>query len=434
MDYNQALEYIHGTYKLGSKLGLENIKDLLNRLDNPQDKFKYIHVAGTNGKGSVTAMLSHILCEGGYKVGTFVSPYLENFTERIQVNLQEIPRQELAHITQRVKEKVDEMVSLGRNHPTEFEIVTAIGLVYFAQQKIDIAVVEVGLGGRLDSTNVVDEPLLSIITSIDFDHMNILGNTLGEIAFEKAGIIKKGRPVVSYPQLEEAFSVIQEVARDRNAPLYEVSPGQISPIKISPKGSIFNFRFRDIEYKDLILGLIGEHQLKNAATALTAIEVIRSLGIVIPKQAIYSGLSNTRWPGRLEKVMENPSVIIDGAHNSSGAEALAQAINTYFADDEIILVIGILGDKEVDAIISKLCPLAHRVIVTRPDNPRAMKPEELGKKVLRYSHTVEVEPNITKAIDKAIDLSGQQGVVLICGSLYLAGIARSYLMNWKDNR
>ncbi len=427
MNYNQALEYIHGTYKFGSKLGLTNIKHLLNLLGDPHKEFKYIHVAGTNGKGSVTSMLSHILKEAGYKVGMFISPYLENFTERIQVDLKEIPRQDLADITEIVKEKVDEMVAEGCNHPTEFEIITAIGFLYFARQKIDVAVVEVGLGGRLDATNVVDQPLISVITSIGFDHMDILGSSLGDIAYEKAGIIKEGRPVVSYPQLEEAAVVIRKIAQERNANLFEVSPDQINAKSISIDGNVFDFRYKDDKFSDLRLNLIGEHQLTNAATALTAIGMIKELGLDIPTSAIYDGLAKTRWPGRLEQVHENPTIIIDGAHNAGGATALAHAINTYFDDKKIILVLGILKDKEVDAVISKICPLAHTIIITRPDSPRAMDPLELREKVLKYCTQVIVEPNISNAIEKSIDISNGQDIVLICGSLYLAGTARSYI-------
>lgn len=429
MNYNEALEYIHGTYKFGSKLGLENIRELLRRLGNPQNEFKYVHVAGTNGKGSVTAMISNILHEGGYRVGTFVSPYLENFTERIQVDLKEISRQELAHITQRVKREVDGMVASGFNHPTEFEVVTAIGLLYFARERVDIAVVEVGLGGRLDATNVVDDPLISVITSIGFDHMDILGNTLGKIAYEKAGIIKEGRPVVSYPQLEEASDTIKRIAGERGSPLYEVSAEQVLPREVSLEGNRFDFRFEDRVYKDLRLNLIGEHQLKNAATAITAIEIIRDFGVSIPRQAIYEGLLKTKWPGRLEKVHENPRVIIDGAHNGAGADALAHTMDTYFEGDEVILVLGILGDKEVEAIISRICPLARTVILTKPHNPRAMDPNKLAEKVLKYKDEVIIEPDIIKAIDKAMDLAKDKGMVLICGSLYLVGTARSYLVS-----
>ncbi|NLY59945.1 MAG: bifunctional folylpolyglutamate synthase/dihydrofolate synthase [Clostridiales bacterium] len=427
MNYNQALEYIYRAYKFGSKLGLENITDLLNRLGNPQYKFKYIHVAGTNGKGSVTSMIAHILHEAGYKVGMFTSPYLENFTERIQINLKEMPREDLGAVTEIVKEKVEEMVAEGRNHPTVFEIITAIGLVYFAKQQVDMAVVEVGLGGRFDATNVVDKPLLSVITSIGFDHMDVLGNTLGEIAFEKAGIIKPGRPVVTYPQLSEAISVLRQVSKDRNALLYEVSPDQINVKESSLEGNFFDFRYKGREYKDLRLNLIGEHQLLNAATALTAIEVVRGLGVLVPETSIYQGLARTKWPGRLEKVYQNPLIIIDGAHNAAGASALADTISKYFDKEEVTLVLGILNDKEVDAVVSKVCPLAHTTVTTKPDNPRAMDPEQLSSKALEYCDRVITEPKIPDAIDKAIDIAGHQGVVLICGSLYLAGTARTHI-------
>ena len=432
MNYNEALDYIHGTYKFGSKLGLENIKDLLARLGNPQKQYRVIHVAGTNGKGSVTSMITNILHEAGYKVGMFISPYLENFTERIQVELREIPREDLAKTTQQVKEKVDEMVASGRNHPTEFEIVTAIGFLYFARQKIDIAVVEVGLGGRFDATNVVDEPLLSVITAIGFDHMDILGSTLGEIAFEKAGIIKQGRPVVSYPQLGEASSVIREAARERKSPYYEVDGHQIDVKESSLDENVFDFRYGDELYRDLKLKLVGEHQLLNAATALTAIEVVKELGLTVSKEAVVQGLLKTRWPGRLEKIQDNPIILIDGAHNAAGADALAHTVSTYFANDDLTLVLGVLKDKEVDAIVNRLCPLAHKVIITRPDSPRAMDPVKLSEKVLVYNNNVTVEPDIIRAIHKGIDAAGEQGVILICGSLYLVGAARKYIKTMQS--
>ena len=432
MNYDEALDYIHGTYKFGSKLGLENIKDLLARLGNPQKQYRVIHVAGTNGKGSVTSMITNILHEAGYKVGMFISPYLENFTERIQVELREIPREDLAKTTQQVKEKVDEMVASGRNHPTEFEIVTAIGFLYFARQKIDIAVVEVGLGGRFDATNVVDEPLLSVITAIGFDHMDILGSTLGEIAFEKAGIIKQGRPVVSYPQLGEASSVIREAARERKSPYYEVDGHQIDVKESSLDENVFDFRYGDELYRDLKLKLVGEHQLLNAATALTAIEVVKELGLTVSKEAVVQGLLKTRWPGRLEKIQDNPTILIDGAHNAAGADALAHTVSTYFANDDLTLVLGVLKDKEVDAIVNRLCPLAHKVIITRPDSPRAMDPAELSEKVLVYNNNVTVEPDIIRAIHKGIDAAGEQGVILICGSLYLVGAARKYIKTMQS--
>ena len=289
------------------------------------------------------------------------------------------------------------MVASGRNHPTEFEIVTAIGFFYFAQQNVDIAVVEVGLGGRLDATNVVDKPLLSVITSIGFDHMDILGDSLGKITYEKAGIIKPGAPVISYPQLGVVRDVIRKAAVDKGTPLFEVSGDQISIKEISMEGNIFDFRYEDRQYRNIKLNLIGQHQLLNAATALTAIEVMRDLNLTIPEDAIYKGQSKVRWPGRLEKIHQTPTIIIDGAHNDAGADALANTINTFFPHERVTLVLGVLKDKEVDAVVRRICPLVHTAIITRPDNPRAMDPNQLGKKVLEYCDKVIIEPKIEES-------------------------------------
>ncbi len=426
MNYEEALNYIHGTYRFGSKLGLENIKDLLRRLGNPHERFGVVHVAGTNGKGSVTSMLTHVLHEAGYRVGMFISPYLERFTERIQVDLKEIEPDELARITERVKEKVEEMVSEGKNHPTEFEIVTAIGFVYFAEREVDCAVVEVGLGGRLDATNVVN-PIVSVITSISYDHMDVLGDTLEKIAAEKAGIIKQGRPVVTYPQRPEAMAVIQRVARERGAPLFEVNKDRIEVLVFEVGRQIFNYSFDGERFSGVVIRLMGRHQILNAATALTAVAALRREGIAIPDDAVYRGMERAFWPGRLEVLRRQPYVILDGAHNESGAEALACAIKEYFEGKPVTLVIGMLKDKDADAIVKHLCPLAESVIVTRPDSPRAMEPAELAKRVQRHCQDVMVEPDIEKATTMGLKRVAQDGVLLFTGSLYLIGKIRGLL-------
>lgn len=426
MDYREALDYIHGTLRLGSKLGLENISDLLARLGNPHNSFKAIHVAGTNGKGSVTSMIAHVLTEAGYTVGMFVSPYLEEFTERIQVNLKEISHDDLARITKLVKDKIDGMVEEGKNHPTEFEIVTAIGFTYFAEKKVDIAVVEVGLGGRLDSTNVLD-PLISVITSISYDHMNILGDTLEKIAFEKAGIIKEGKTVISYPQHEEAATVIRDVAREKSSSLVEVSPDQIRLKRCQFGEQIFDFMYGDERFDDIKIRLNGGHQLINAATALTALITLNKTGFSLSRESIYNGLNKTHWPGRLELVLDNPRTIIDGAHNAEGAAVLAETIRKHFSNTPITLVFGILRDKEVDAVAKTVCRLAETVILTRPDSPRSLNPEELVNKVGQWCSTVIIEPNIEEAVEKGLKNTKKDGMLLICGSFYLIGRARSYI-------
>ncbi|MBM7583223.1 dihydrofolate synthase/folylpolyglutamate synthase [Caldicoprobacter guelmensis] len=426
MNYEEALKFIHSTYRFGSKLGLENIKDLLRRLGNPHERFGVVHVAGTNGKGSVTSMLTHVLHEAGYRVGMFISPYLERFTERIQVGLKEIEPDALARITERVKEKVEGMVGEGKNHPTEFEIVTAIGFAYFAEMKVDYAVVEVGLGGRLDATNVVD-PLVSVITSISYDHMDVLGDTLEKIAAEKAGIIKQGRPVVTYPQHPEAMAVIQRVAQERGAPLFEVNKDGIEVITSEVGRQVFNYSFDEERFPGVVIHLTGRHQILNAATALTAVAVLRRQGVAISDDAVYKGMERAFWPGRLEVLRRQPFVVLDGAHNESGAEVLAQAIKEYFVGKPVTLVIGILRDKDVDAIVKRLCPLADSVIVTRADSPRTMDPAELAVRAGRYCQDVVVEPDIEKAIAMGFSKVHPDGVLLFTGSLYLIGKVRGLL-------
>ncbi|MFO7294668.1 MAG: folylpolyglutamate synthase/dihydrofolate synthase family protein [Clostridia bacterium] len=426
MNYEEALEFIHGTYRFGSKLGLENIKDLLRRLGNPHERFRAVHVAGTNGKGSVTSMLAHVLHEAGYRVGMFISPYLERFTERIQVDLKEIEPHELARITERVKEKVVEMVSEGKNHPTEFEVVTAIGFTYFAERQVDCAVVEVGLGGRLDATNVVN-PLVSVITSISYDHMDVLGDTLEKIAAEKAGIIKQGRPVVTYPQHPEVISVIRRVSRERCAPLFEVDEESIEVVASQVGRQVFNYSFGGEKFSNVVIRLTGRHQILNAATALTAVAVLRREGIAIPDDAVYRGMERAVWPGRLEVVRRRPYVILDGAHNESGAQVLASAIKEYYDGKPVTLVIGMLKDKDADAIVKHLCPLAESVIVTKPDSPRAMEPDELAIKVRGYCPDVTVESDIEKAVAMGLKRVAEDGVLLFTGSLYLIGKVRGLL-------
>lgn len=439
MNYQEALEYIHGTVKFGSKLGLQNITELLKRLDNPHKTFPSVHVAGTNGKGSVTSMTANILHKAGYKVGMFISPYLERFTERIQVNFEEIPQEELARLTKLVREKIRDMIRDGFNHPTEFEIVTTLGFLYFAQQKVDIAVVEVGLGGRLDSTNVI-VPLVSVITSISYDHVNVLGNTLGKIAFEKGGIIKPKVPVVSYPQDREAAEVIEELSEKKNAPYYPVSINQIKEKHSSFQEQCFDFQYKEQNYENMRIHLPGKHQMLNAACALTAIMVLRERGFAISDDVVYEGMESARWPGRLEVVKENPTVILDGAHNPSGAQALANAIRLYFADKKVHLILGVLRGKDADSVAKIICSVASDVIITKADSPRGLETSELADIVGKYHTQVEIQPRVKDAISVGInrimgqDLSAdnkdqsENSILVISGSLYLIGEARTILL------
>src|SRR5690554_1191385 len=326
MNYHEALSFIHNTNKFGMKLGLENMKNLLNILGDPQNHLKYIHIAGTNGKGSTSALLHSILKEQGYRVGLFISPYLEEFTERIQINGVHIKKDELADLARKVKTAIETMVSKGLQHPTEFEIVTAIGLMYFHLKKVDIVVLEVGLGGRLDSTNIIPSSEVSIITAIGKDHIKQLGNSLGKIAAEKAGIIKKNGRVVIYPQIPEAEEVIKDVALKNNAEVYFVEKERVSILESSLEGQVFSYKGEELVMPKVEIKLLGRHQIYNAATILKVIEVLNQRNFKITQRAITMGFKNTCWPGRFEIISKKPLIILDGAHNEQGAEAFYKTI------------------------------------------------------------------------------------------------------------
>ncbi|AOT68848.1 bifunctional folylpolyglutamate synthase/dihydrofolate synthase [Geosporobacter ferrireducens] len=432
MNYQEALEYISSVYKFGSKLGLENIKYLLNLMGNPHEGLKVIHVAGTNGKGSTSSFISSVLVEQGYKVGLYTSPFLEEFTERIRVNGMNIPKGELAEITAFTKEKVEEMLASGMNHPTEFEVVTAIGFEYFKRQMVDYLVLEVGLGGRGDSTNVIDDPLVSVITPIDFDHIEYLGNTLDKIAYEKAGIIKKNSFVVSYPQKEEAMKVIQEVSAQQHSNLRVAAIDRIELLKYDEEGQCFNTYCGEEKFENLSISLLGEHQTQNATVALTALNVLMDEHhIPISREALYEGFKKAVWPGRLEIMKKNPTVLIDGAHNIHGIIALKKALTKLYAHKKILLVIAILGDKDVSGMLSEMIPLADQVVLTQPNNERALPVDKLAEKVMLYNKPIRKEAEIPQAVEAAFELAGEEDVIVFCGSLYMIGDVRTILRTRK---
>ncbi|WP_432663902.1 folylpolyglutamate synthase/dihydrofolate synthase family protein [Wukongibacter baidiensis] len=428
MNYNEALDYIHSTYKFGSKLGLENVKALLELMGNPQESLNFIHVAGTNGKGSTSTFISESLIQEGYSVGLFTSPYLEEFTERIRINGNNIPKGDLAEVTKTVKEKVEIMLSNGRQHPTEFEIVTAIALLYYKLKEVDYVVLEVGLGGRLDSTNVIENTLVSVITPIALDHTQYLGDTLDKIAYEKAGIIKGERPVVVHPQDDEAMKMIEKVAADKKSKLFIVPTQTIEIKKYDEYGIIFDVELNGTKYCDLEIGLIGKHQVNNATVALMAIKVLSEChGISISETSIRNGFKKAKWPGRLEVLRRKPTLLIDGAHNIHGAKALKRAIEQTFKYDRLIAVIGVLGDKDVDGILEEIIPLCDKVIITKPNNPRAISLDVLKEKIEALDKEVEMFEEINKAVDKSLEISNENDLVLYCGSLYMIGDIRTKL-------
>lgn len=396
MKYSQALQYIHSLSVFGSKPGLERIIELALRLGNPQNGIKFIHIAGTNGKGSTCAMTAAVLQHAGYKTGLFVSPYVTDFCERIQINGSYIPKRTLSRLCKKVKAAADTMP----DHPTEFEIITAVMLLYFCEQKVDYAVIETGLGGRLDATNIIT-PTVCAITKIALDHSEVLGNTVQKIAAEKAGIIKNGIPVVLAPQeYNAAVSTVKNTAAQKNAPLYITKP-----------------------LKSAKVGLCGAHQLQNAAT----VQKICSL-LKIPQKSINYGIKNAFLPARVEYIHKrHPTVILDGSHNPDGANALYDVIK----DQHPVLIIGMMRDKDIAAVIQKLAPVSKAVIcVTVKSNPRSQTAQNLCKSAAKYAVSYAAKDYIS-ALRLARDL--QNGTVVICGSLYLASDIRKTAIDFFNS-
>lgn len=429
MNFQDTLNYIHGTYKFGKKIGLINIRDLLHRLGNPEKELRIIHIAGTNGKGSVSSFIHGGLAAAGYRVGLFTSPYLETFRERMQVNGVKISEDDLIRSTATVKEKIEEMVDEGKPHPSEFEVVTAIALDYFHRQSLDFLVLEVGLGGRFDATNAVDQPLLSIITNIGYDHTEYLGDTLDKIAYEKAGIIKEKVPVIVYPQEQEAQETIEDVARKKNAPIIPVDFSSLVLEGSSLKEQIFSVIIGKTTYSSLKIRLLGSYQIYNCITALTALEHLKAQGEVtyIP-EAIKEGFHNTYWPGRFEILRNKPLTIIDGAHNPQAAKALTETLRKHLPKASITFVIGMLLDKDIQSFLKEIAPLGSRFVLTKPFGPRAAEPEYLQEKLLSYEKPLYIEPKIPNAIDRAFTVTKEKEVIVLVGSLYMIGEARTYIL------
>ncbi|MGL5713252.1 MAG: bifunctional folylpolyglutamate synthase/dihydrofolate synthase [Paraclostridium sp.] len=430
MNYNEALTYIHESHKFGMRLGLDNIKKLLELLGNPQNNLNIIHVAGTNGKGSTCSFISTILKESGYKVGLYTSPYLETFTERIRVNGENIPEGEVARIITIIKEKIDIMVREGYSYPTEFEIVTAMAFYYYYDQSVDYVALEVGLGGRYDATNVIDNPLVSVIASISLDHTGILGDTIGKIAYEKGGIIKENSTVIVYPQRKEAKEVIKEICIEKNSTYIECNFNDINIKKCNINSQKFDCIINDKQYNDLEIKLIGDHQTNNSILALTVIDFINNKNqLDISEESIKRGLIETRWPGRIEKIKEEPMFIIDGAHNEDGAKSLAKSIDKFIQGRNLTLVIGMLEDKDINSVLDILIPRFNKVITTTPDNPRAMDASILMNKIKEYNKEVVCKPNIDDAISYALENSKIDDVIISAGSLYMIGEVRTLVKN-----
>ena len=425
MTYENALKKIHSLLSFGARPGLDRILTLLDRMGNPQDKLKYIHVAGTNGKGSTCAMLSSVLVASGYKTGLFISPYITDFRERIQINNKMISKETLANAVEETFPLIEKLQSEGIII-TEFEYVNAIEFYIHANENCDVVVLETGMGGLLDCTNVINPPLCSVITTIGLDHTAVLGDTIEKIAEQKCGIIKSGSIAVTSKQTEKAMSVIEQTAEKLRVPLIKSKSVKIYVLSETLEGSVFEYSSRKIH-----LNLAGKHQLENAKTALAAIESVRRREIPkITDEDISIGFAKAVNPARFELLSKNPIVILDGAHNPNGIEALKNAVSNFLDGEKITCVMGMLADKDIDSSIKLLDGIFESVYTVPVDNPRAISSVELAQKCKGYFKNVTSFDSAEKAFDSAFeDAKKNGGAVLICGSLYLAGEIRPYILD-----
>lgn len=435
MNYKEARVYLDDLSKYGSVLGLENIRELLCRLGNPQDELKFIHISGTNGKGSVLAFLSTILSGAGYRTGRYISPTLFSYRERIQVNGEYIEKDSLANHVALIKEKIEEMQREHVGSPTLFEVETALAFLYFKEKKCDVVVLETGLGGSLDATNIIKSTVLEVITSISMDHIGILGNTLEEIAMQKAGIIKPHTVVVSAEQKPEAAQVIRKVCEEQNCSLREVEEAQITEVVYGCDGQCFSYKNR----KQIQISLAGSYQIKNAALALEAVQALRELGFTMTEEQIYQGFSNTVWKGRFTILSKSPVVVMDGAHNEAAAKELCNSLELYFKGRKLYYIFGMFCDKEYRKVIALTAPLAeHIVTVATPDNRRALPAEELKAAVALTNQSVESAESMADAFEKLKNCVTDEDVIVIFGSLSFLGEAEKIVMDeeraWIEKR
>jgi len=435
--YNNALDYLYSfvdySLKKASELAqadfnLDRMRELMSLLGDPQEKYPTLHVAGTKGKGSTSALMASALTAAGYRTGLYTSPHLEDYTERIQIDGRQVSHVELVQLVEMVRPHVAKIPML-----TTFEITTAIGFLYFAQQKVDAAVIEVGLGGRLDATNIVT-PRVAVITSLSYDHMAVLGNTLAQIAREKAGIIKAGVPVVSSPQKDEALAVLEEVAAERRAPLTLVGREvTFEAGERSLDGQTLEIVHRPpsiVHQKPLLLRipLLGAYQVENAATAYAA---LHASGLDLPQEAVARGFSEVKWPARFQVVSRRPPVVFDSAHNQDSAEKLRQALDDYFPGKQVILIFGASEDKDIAGMFAAWRSRLGRIIATRADHPRALDPERVLELARQAEVPCEAVTPPAAALERALGLAGEQSVVLAAGSMFVTAEA---MTAWRKRK
>ena len=415
MTQEEAIRYIENYTWSTTRLGLDRTRELLRRLGDPQKRLKFVHVTGSNGKGSTCAMLDEILRRAGYRVGLYTSPYLQEFNERIRVDGENISGAALAALTERVRDIAETM----DDHPSQFELVTAIAMEYFAEEKCDIVVLEVGMGGALDSTNAIDAPEVAVITNVGLEHTEYLGDTLEKIAATKAGIIKTGCHAVCYDGAPEVTRVVREDCARKGVPLDQLDFSMLTPIQSDLDGQRFLWKGR--EYR---LALLGQYQLGNAAVAVEVTETLRRRGWKISDEALTDGLSSVKWPARMEIMSRHPLLIVDGGHNPQCAAALADSLRALLPDGKFTFLLGVLRDKDYPQMMRTILPLAERFVCLTPISPRALPAQELAQYLTGLGADAVACDGIDAGLDAALGAAGEDGAVVAFGSLYLVGAIR----------
>ena len=411
MNYTEALEYIHGVSWTFCKPGLERITALCEALGNPQDSLRFVHVAGTNGKGSFCSMISSALTEAGLKVGLYTSPYILEFNERMRIGDTSIPNDTLARLTEKIKPIADAM----SDKPTEFELITAIALDYFREEQVDVVILECGMGGRLDSTNVISTPVLSVITGIALDHTAFLGDTVAAIAKEKAGIIKKGVPVLYGGDDDEAAAVIKTKAEAQGSAYHRTDYSKLAIDSMTLGGTVFCYKNRS----DLQISLLGGYQPKNASLVLDALDILAPHFPALTEDTIRRGLMKARWMARFEAISHDPILIFDGAHNPQGINAAVAGIKSYFPGQSLVAISGVLRDKDYTAIANKIAEIASDAFTITPDNPRALSAEKYANELSKFGTNATATSGIDEAVALAFSLAKREKKTIVClGSLY----------------
>ncbi|MDR2519803.1 MAG: bifunctional folylpolyglutamate synthase/dihydrofolate synthase [Eubacteriaceae bacterium] len=434
MDYQEAMRFIDETYMFGDKIDLENVTRLCAYLGNPQKGLKYIHVAGTNGKGSTSTMLSYILRYSGYRTGLYVSPYLEDFCERIQINNALISHEDVIAYSERLKETVDSIVADGHAYPSQFEVLTAMAFLYFKEKAVDFVVLEVGMGGRFDATNVIESCEAAVICSISFDHMQYLGSTLSEIAFEKAGIIKPGCDTSIYSGIsDEIYQVFEKKAQEVGARLHRANERDIEILSQSLEGQVMRYNKEGslLDLGEFRLSLLGIHQSFNVLNVLNTCEILKARGYNIGEASIREALMNVRFAGRFEVMRRDPAIVIDGGHNVEGISSFRENIKAYFEGRKAILFFGMLSDKEFDKSLDMLVSIAKEIFTLTPTDERGVDAKRMEEFIHdRYPEMAAKSLEGIADIGKNIDLSDKSALYAFTGSLYMLGEARAYLTSY----